>query len=181
MLTAVILASSALLSSRLAPGSAPVVPATRVVTVAASEPEARWRYPLPGAPEVTARFAPPPERWLPGHRGIDLQGTSGTAVRSVAGGTVVFAGRIAGVGIVSVLLPDGTRATYQPVAPLVHEGSSVSTGEVLGTLEDSHRLDGHCPTTCLHLGAKRGDGYVDPAPLFGVVRARLVPYLAAAP
>ena len=47
-------------------------------------------------------FDPPPQPWLAGHRGVDLAGEPGAAVVSAAAGTVIFAGVVAGRGVVSV-------------------------------------------------------------------------------
>lgn len=122
---------------------------------------AAWQWPLRGSPEVVKHFDPPEQRWLPGHRGIDLAGMAYTPVLAVADGTVSYSGSIAGIGIVSVTHPDGIRSTYQPVIERIEEGESVSAGDRIG---DLGAVGSHCLVrTCLHLGAVRGkDHYVDP-------------------
>ncbi|MCK0111287.1 M23 family metallopeptidase [Ornithinimicrobium sp. F0845] len=105
-------------------------------------------------------FDPPEERWLPGHRGIDLVGQTYSPVLAVADGTVTYSGSIAGVGIVSVTHPDGVRSTYQPVTDRVDEGEQVRAGDQLGLLGV---WGSHCLIrACLHLGAVRGEDYLDP-------------------
>lgn len=120
----------------------------------------RWEWLLAGRPAVLRAFDPPAQRWLPGHRGIDLAGATGEPVRSVAPGTVSYSGQIAGVGIVSVLHPDGLLSTYQPVLDRIPENTAVGAGDRLGTLAGT---GGHCALrTCLHLGARRDQTYLDP-------------------
>lgn len=123
--------------------------------------EARWQWPLPGQPRIARHFELPDERWLPGHRGLDLVGHTYSPVLAVADGTVTYSGSIAGVGIVSVTHPDGIRSTYQPVTDRVGQGEVVRAGEELGTLGV---WGSHCALrACLHLGAVRGnDDYLDP-------------------
>lgn len=122
--------------------------------------ENRWVWPLPGRPAVLRGFDPPVHRWLPGHRGIDLDGQNGAPVLAVAAGIVSFSGSIAGVGVVSVLHDDGVLSTYQPVGDRASPGASVRAGDQIGLLGGG---GGHCPPgTCLHLGARRGQTYLDP-------------------
>ena len=41
-----------------------------------------FRWPLDGSPAVVRGFDPPPQPWLPGHRGVDLAAPPGAVVRS---------------------------------------------------------------------------------------------------
>ncbi|GAA2861833.1 hypothetical protein Acy02nite_54520 [Actinoplanes cyaneus] len=124
-------------------------------------------------PQVTRRFDAPPEPWLPGHRGVDLGGAPGLTVRAAGSGTVVFAGLVAGRGVVSVAHPGGLRSTYEPVTASAAVGDVVATGEPLGVLEPGHA---GCPVdACLHWGVRRGKDYLDPLALLGLGRVRLLP------
>jgi murein DD-endopeptidase MepM/ murein hydrolase activator NlpD len=124
-------------------------------------------------PSVVRRFDPPPQPWLAGHRGVDLAATPGASVRAAGTGTVTFAGRIAGRGVVSVAHAGGLRTTYQPVTASVTVGDVVTTGTPLGTLDAGHP---GCPAAaCLHWGLRRGDLYLDPLALLGLGRVRLLP------
>jgi murein DD-endopeptidase MepM/ murein hydrolase activator NlpD len=124
-------------------------------------------------PSVVRRFDPPPQPWLAGHRGVDLAATPGVTVRAAGTGTVTFAGRIAGRGVVSVAHAGGLRTTYQPVTVSVAVGDVVTTGTPLGTLDAGHP---GCPAAaCLHWGLRRGDLYLDPLALLGLGRVRLLP------
>jgi murein DD-endopeptidase MepM/ murein hydrolase activator NlpD len=96
---------------------------------------------------------------------VDLAAAPGTPVRAAAAGTVSFAGSVAGRGVVTVSLA-GTgepplRTTYEPVRPLVDEGTEVSAGQVVATVEPGAS---HCGG-CLHWGLRRGTSYLDPLSL----------------
>jgi murein DD-endopeptidase MepM/ murein hydrolase activator NlpD len=132
-----------------------------------------FQWPLAGAPIVTRGFVPPPQPWLPGHRGVDLAGAPGARVLVAGAGVVAFAGTVAGLGVVSVDHPGGLRTTYEPVVATVSTGRAVDRGAVLGTL-----LAGHpgCPVAaCLHWGLRSGDAYLDPLSLVRPVVVRLLP------
>ena len=134
---------------------------------------ALWQWPLAGAPVVVRGFDPPEQRWLAGHRGIDLAGVAGEPVLAVEDGVVAYSGTIAGVGVVSVDHASGLRSTYQPVTDRVRRGARVARGDVLGRLGTG----GHCLLAdCLHLGARRGrHHYVDPTPLLRPLELSLLP------
>ncbi len=127
--------------------------------------DADWRWPLRPRPEVVRRFEPPPKRWLPGHRGVDLTADIGQEVRAPADGVVAFSGRVAGIPVVSLDHGDSLRSTYQPVLGLAPLGRAVRAGEVIGYLSEE---PGHCaPSACLHWGAMQERAYVDPLALLG--------------
>ncbi|SDT77716.1 murein hydrolase activator EnvC family protein [Actinoplanes derwentensis] len=127
-----------------------------------------------GPPLVTRPFDPPDQPWLSGHRGVDLSVTAGAVVRSAGGGTVVYAQRLAGRGVVSVAHAGGLRTTYEPVTATVTAGETVAAGDPIGTAEPGHP---GCPVSaCLHWGLRRADVYLDPLALLGLGRVRLLPY-----
>jgi murein DD-endopeptidase MepM/ murein hydrolase activator NlpD len=130
-------------------------------------------WPLDGVPAVVRRFDPPPQPWLPGHRGVDLAASPGATVRAAGPGTVAFAGTVAGRGVVSVQHANGLRTTYEPVEPSVVAGAAVAAGAPVGVLAAGHA---GCPVAaCLHWGLRRGEVYLDPLALLGFVRVRLLP------
>lgn len=137
------------------------------------ERTALWGWPLAGQPDVVERFDPPEQRWLAGHRGVDLAGIPGEPVLAVDAGVVAFSGTVAGVGVVSVDHAGGLRSTYQPVTGRVSRGARVARGDRLGRLD----VGGHCPVVdCLHLGARRDrHTYVDPLPLLTPMELSLLP------
>lgn len=131
-----------------------------------------WRSPV-GALDLLTRFDPPPEPWLPGHRGVDLAAGHSLPVTAAGAGTVVFADDLAGRGVVSIVHDNGLRTTYEPVEPLVAAGETVTAGQTIGHLQPGHAS---CPgQACLHLGLKRGPLYLDPMLLFGKGKVRLLP------
>jgi len=149
------------------------VPAAADGAAPAPAPAATWVAPL--APlEVTRPFDAPDSPYGPGHRGVDLAGPPGSVVVAAGSGVVVFAGMVAGRPVVSLAHPGGLRTTYEPVAPTVRAGMPVARGSPIGTL-----LAGHagCPVAaCLHWGARRGTGYLDPLLLLRPPRVRLLPW-----
>lgn len=141
----------------------------------APPPRAMWSWPVGdgGRPVVAAPFDAPEERWGTGHRGIDLAASKGDPVTSVDDGVVTHRGRIAGRGTVSITHGDGVRSTYEPVDSSLIVGDRVRRGEEIGRVGPE---PGHCePATCLHLGAKRDDTYLDPMGFFGARRVVLLP------
>lgn len=129
----------------------------------------RWRWPVAGPPPVAAPFEAPEHRYAAGHRGLDLGPVeAGTEVRAVEAGTVRFAGTVAGRGTVSVVHADGLLSTYESVDAAVAEGDRVETGDLLGTVADAAGASHCAPELCLHLGARRGHDYLDPALLLGL-------------
>jgi murein DD-endopeptidase MepM/ murein hydrolase activator NlpD len=140
-----------------------------------------YRLPLDGPPVVVRAFAPPPEPWLPGHRGVDLAARPGATVVSAGPGIVAFAGVVAGRPVISIDHPGGLRTTYEPVASVVPAGEAVEPGTPIGTLSAGHP---GCPVAaCLHWGLRSGDTYLDPLSLLGggPVHVRLLPLKAIRP
>jgi murein DD-endopeptidase MepM/ murein hydrolase activator NlpD len=166
LITASLLAAAAIATPTIAKAEqadAPNAPAP------ASGP---WRSPV-GALDLLTRFDPPPEPWLPGHRGVDLAAGPSLPVTAAGAGTVVFADDLAGRGVVSIVHDNGLRTTYEPVEPLVAAGETVTAGQTIGHLQPGHAS---CPgQACLHLGLKRGPLYLDPMLLFGKGKVRLLP------
>jgi len=147
---------------------------TKDDTARAVAPRAGYAWPLgPQVPVVVRPFEKPTHRFGPGHRGVDLTGPPGAAVLAAAAGLIVFAGVLAGRGVVSVQHADGMRTTYEPVAPAVAAGVTVARGAVLGALAPGHP---GCPAACLHWGARRDrTTYVDPLLLLAPRHVRLLP------
>jgi hypothetical protein len=138
-----------------------------VPSVAAVPPPDGSYEPPVDAPVADA-FRPPASPWGAGNRGLKYATSPGTTVRAVGPGEVVFAGPVAGALHVTVLHPDGLRTSYSFLEQIgVRLGQRVQRGEAVGTAGE-----------VLHLGARRGDAYLDPASLFepGRTRVRLVPF-----
>ncbi|MDA8434651.1 MAG: M23 family metallopeptidase [Actinomycetales bacterium] len=133
-----------------------------------------WGAPVDGPVSVLDRFDPPVRRWLPGHRGVDLDAAMGDVVRAAGPGTVTWAAPLAGRGVVVVRHPDGRRTTYEPVDAVVTVGDDVTTGDRIGRVAPGV---GHCGgvPSCLHWGLRRGDDYLDPMLLLRRGRPVLLP------
>lgn len=105
-------------------------------------------------------FNPPPERWLAGHRGIDLATTVGEPVRSPGAGVVTLARRVVDRGVVTVDHGGGVVSSFEPVAAPPPVGTIVARGDPIGVVADERH---HCPRdACLHWGVRVGGAYVDP-------------------
>ncbi len=136
-----------------------------------------WIAPLPEPLTVTRVFDPPANPYAAGHRGVDLAGSLGQEVRVAAAGRVVYAGPLAGRGVLSVEHADGLRTTYEPVLASISAGIEVTPGQVIGTLQPGHA---GCPVAaCLHWGLRRGVVYLDPLLLLRQGPVRLLPRYGA--
>jgi len=125
-------------------------------------------YVAPVDAPVLDPFRPPAAPYGPGNRGLEYDTVAGTEVRAAADGVVAFAGLVAGARHVTLLHPDGLRTSYSFLDRIdVVVGQRVDQGQTLGTTAGR-----------LHLGARAGDAYLDPASLFASrpVRVHLVPF-----
>jgi hypothetical protein len=137
--------------------------------LSAADASAAWTPPVPGPP--TRLFDLGPDPFARGrHRGVDLDAAPGERVRSACGGRVVFAGRVAGAGTVSVRCGPW-RSTYAPLERIaVRAGARVGPGRRLGRVSAgaaraAGRSGGAAGHAGLHFGVRRESerfGYVDP-------------------
>jgi murein DD-endopeptidase MepM/ murein hydrolase activator NlpD len=131
--------------------------------------------PVPPPPLILTPFAPPPSTYGAGHRGVDLAGADGSVVVAAGPGNVLFAGQLAGRGVISIEHTGGLRTTYEPVTATVTVGASVVAGQQIGLLQPGHA--GCAPAVCLHWGARLADKvYLDPMSLLTPWRVRLLPW-----
>lgn len=105
-----------------------------------------------------------------GNRGLEYAVAAGDPISAIGAGVVVFAGTVAGGRFVTILHEDGLRSSYSYLASIaVSRGAPVAMGQVIAT--SSARFQ---------LGVRRGDTYLDPAPLLArrgpPRRARLIPF-----
>jgi murein DD-endopeptidase MepM/ murein hydrolase activator NlpD len=127
-----------------------------------------WEPPV--VAPVVDPFRAPACTYCPGNRGIEYGPQPGQVVRAVAGGTVEFAGTVAGTRYVVVEHADGLRATYGRLGTLsVGRGTVIASGARIGTTTDR-----------FYFGLRRpepSDEPIDPTPMLGARRfpARLVP------
>jgi murein DD-endopeptidase MepM/ murein hydrolase activator NlpD len=144
------------------------------------------RMPLAGP--IVRGFEASAGTYGPGHRGVDVGGRMGEAVRAPAGGRVEFAGPVAGVTWVSLLVAPGVTVTVGPLLDAqVAAGQRVRALAPVGRLGPGHGPalgPGHGPAPApaygmaLHLGLRVDGVYVDPLPyLLDRPRPRLAPLL----
>lgn len=136
-------------------------------------PVAGVRYEPPVEAPVVDPFRPPANPYGPGNRGIEYATVVGTEVGAAADGVVTFAGFVAGSLFVTVLHADGVRTTASYLASIrVVAGLRVNRGEVIGIA-----------AARLHISARVGGEYIDPASLWGSGSSHvfLVPLAGGAP
>lgn len=121
-------------------------------------------------PVIVRDFDPPAQKWLAGHRGIDLK-LPDTKIYSFTTGLVVYRGQINGIPILTVE-SNGERITYQPISSELAVGSQVRFGQFLGLVQGRH--EGCDFSNCLHLGRKIGETYLDPKDLLILQSIRLL-------
>lgn len=120
-----------------------------------------YRLPVDDPAQVLRAFDPPPHPWAAGHRGVDLALAPQGAVLAPAAGVVTFAGQVAGRPVLTLTHADGRRSSLEPVDATVQVGQVVTSGQMIGTLEESTVT--HCaPLSCVHWGVREGQTYVDP-------------------
>lgn len=170
--------SSAGSSARIGPAAVIAAAAIKPHLGPSSTAARGWQWPIHdsggGPPAILRGFHPPAERWLAGHRGVDVAGVEGDPVYAPGPGVVSFAGTIFGQGVV-VIAHGSVRTSYEPVVPSVHAGDAVARGSPIGVL-----AAGHCPDrACLHWGLltghRHGVRYYDPLVLLGLSHLRLEP------
>ena len=124
-------------------------------------------------PAVSSPFDEPEQKWLAGHRGIDLEAGTGTELTAPADGTVSFAGKVGGKSVVSLIHGNGMTSSFEPATTDLNVGASVRRGEPFA------RSDGksdHCDGVCVHWGVRRAkDDYLDPQRLVSRRRIALKP------
>jgi murein DD-endopeptidase MepM/ murein hydrolase activator NlpD len=127
---------------------------------------ATFCWPMPVAAPIAVPYSPPSCRWCAGHEAVGWTVPAGIAVSAVAPGRVVFAGRVAEVGYVTVDV-GGLRTTYGGLGHLaVRSGDVVAVGRLLGAASG-----------LVTFSVRAGDLHLDPTAFFArrVGRARLVP------
>jgi len=130
-----------------------------------------WRWPTDPPRRIAAPFVAPPSPYAAGHRGIDIEVSSGAAVYAMAPGAVSFAGVVVDRPLVSIDHGGGLVSSIEPVEPVVAEGAPVTAGQLIGRVSSG----GHC-VGCIHVGVRLYGAYVNPLGLLGEIqRAVLLP------
>ena len=168
-----------------ASSSAPVPSSAHVPgTVELTASRLRYRSPTAESrPRVVHPFEKPAQRWSAGHRGVDLAvPENDRRVYAPAPGKVVFSGTVVNRKVLVIAHPDGRRSTFEPMDETLPVGTTVTAGDVIGTVADaadgnSERPYRRCSTPCLYWGVRqagaRGNGsgktaeYINPMSLLG--------------
>jgi murein DD-endopeptidase MepM/ murein hydrolase activator NlpD len=147
-----------------------------VLAVGLFEPPApSWVWPVSGHQAIIRDFVAPETPWGPGHRGIDIDASVSSTLRSPVAGRLRYVGEVVNRGVVTIETSEGFLVSMEPVTIDVPSGSRVSAGQVLGSIDS-----GHCRSRCLHLGLRIDGHYVSPAKFLGVERrAALLPWVHA--
>ena len=136
--------------------------AVLVVTPQASA----WSWPLRG--EVLRPYSLGPDPYAAGqHRGVDVAGSAGEAVRAPAAGVVSFVGVVPSSGRTVTIQTDGYAVSLTHLGETtVAKGATVAEGDAVGVAGQSGEVE--WPTPYVHLGIRvssAADGYIDPATL----------------
>jgi murein DD-endopeptidase MepM/ murein hydrolase activator NlpD len=123
-------------------------------------------WPMPVPAPIGVPYSPPTCQWCAGHEAVGWTVPAGTVVEAVAPGRVVFAGRVADIGYVSVDV-GGLRTTYGGLRGLrVRSRDAVAAGQSLGVASG-----------LVTFSVRMGDVHLDPSRFFARRRGapRLVP------
>ena len=170
-----------------AASSAPVPSSVQVPsTVELTASRLRYRSPTADPrPRVIHTFEKPTQRWSAGHRGVDLAvPENDRRVYAPAPGKVVFSGTVVNRKVLVIAHPDGRRSTFEPMDETLPVGTTVTAGDVIGTVAAPDSVGGtgerpyrRCSTPCLYWGVRqagaRGNGsgktaeYINPMSLLG--------------
>ncbi|MGO2069369.1 murein hydrolase activator EnvC family protein [Glutamicibacter arilaitensis] len=129
-----------------------------------------WQWPLAGVPEIQEPFDRPAEKWLSGHRGIDLAASAGDTVHAPQRGWVSFASVIVDRPVLVIDHGHGFITSLEPVAADVSPGDWLETGAVVGEVASG----AHCADRCIHWGVRLDGEYIDPALLIRDMRPSIL-------
>src|SRR5512143_1009667 len=95
-----IAAGTELAESAQAPAARAAAVETSPRPTAAAPVDVGYGWPLSPDPRVIRPYAPGPQVWSPGHRGVDLAASVGSPLLAAGAGVVSFAGPVAGRAVV---------------------------------------------------------------------------------
>lgn len=107
------------------------------------------------------------------HSGIDMAAPTGTPVKAVSNGTVIFAGpRGADGNCVIIDHGGGLQTSYSHLSRFAcQQGQSVKQGQIIGYVGSTGRSSG----PHLHFGVKKNGQKVDPSPYLKGVKGATIP------
>lgn len=131
----------------------------------------QWVPPLDSPIRIERIFDLANGEYKAGHRGVDLRAHPGNAVYAPADGIVHFAGTVVDRGVLTLRVDDRTLISLEPVRSELTEGEAVQRGQQIAVVEGTS----HCGASCLHVGVRIGEQYVNPLRFFAGARPRLLP------
>jgi hypothetical protein len=84
-----------------------------------------WGWPVAPPHPIERPFIAPDSAYGPGHRGIDISSTDGTAVIAPADGVVSFAGMVINRPVLAIQHADGLVSSYEPVESDLLRGTRI--------------------------------------------------------
>ncbi|MDR3152614.1 MAG: hypothetical protein LBT85_04085 [Bifidobacteriaceae bacterium] len=121
-----------------------------------------WLWPV--QPKIIVKdYDPPEQKWLAGHRGVDLLSSEAGIILAPDNGIISFSGIVALKPVVTVKI-NGLKSTFEPAATILPIGTPVSRGMPIAKVISPDTYINHCePAICLHWGIKNEeDIYFDP-------------------
>ena len=134
-----------------------------------------WMWPVDAPHRVIREFMAPATEYGSGHRGIDIAAVAGDAVRAPASGRVLFSGKVAGRGVLTIEHPNDVVSTIEPIEAFVTVGDIVSAGDVVGVVAPPDVVwDASHVCSCVHVGARYRGSYVSPRTLLEQARTAVL-------
>ena len=139
-----------------------------VVLVALAAAPSGWGWTWPLAGDVLRPYSLGPDPYAAGqHRGVDVAGDEGEAVRAPVAGVISFAGSVPGSGRTVTIQAEGYAISVTHLAAVAAtKGPTIAEGAVIGFAGLSGGSE--WPSPYVHLGIRTSnaaDGYVDPMTL----------------
>ncbi|MFJ2618986.1 M23 family metallopeptidase [Glutamicibacter sp. NPDC087344] len=129
-----------------------------------------WQWPLAGEPAILIPFDKPEQKWLAGHRGVDLQASEGASVLAPQRGKVAFRSTVVDRPVLVIDHGSGFVSSLEPVSSELAVGTWIEAGDNVGAVATG----AHCSKRCLHWGVRFDGKYIDPALLIRDLRPSIL-------
>lgn len=129
-----------------------------------------WQWPLAGEPAILTPFDKPEQKWLAGHRGVDLRAAEDTSVLAPHRGKVAFRSTVVDRPVLVIDHGSGFVTSLEPVSSELAAGAWIEAGDNVGTVATG----AHCSKRCLHWGVRFDGEYIDPALLIRDLRPSIL-------
>lgn len=129
-----------------------------------------WQWPLAGEPAILTPFDKPEQRWLAGHRGVDLRAAEDTSVLAPHRGKVAFRSTVVDRPVLVIDHGSGFVSSLEPVSSELAVGTWIEAGDKVGAVATG----AHCSKRCLHWGVRLDGEYIDPVLLIRDLRPSIL-------